>query len=135
MTFGKLRVIERGPNSRNIARWYCECECGERCLVQGSALRSGRRTHCGCVGYAETRKMVGAKSRDKKAIRRRRSGKYIGVFQRSETSFMAYINANGKQIILGTFRSELLAAEAYDKKARELLGDNVPLNFGNEYDD
>jgi len=34
--------------SRGSARWLCLCGCGERKVVDGSSLRSGRSKSCGC---------------------------------------------------------------------------------------
>lgn len=47
--FGRLHVIERGPNSRDHrAQWWCLCVCDTRCLVLGKLLRNGHTTSCGC---------------------------------------------------------------------------------------
>ena len=49
-TFGKLVVVERGPNSKNgHAKWVCECSCGNSTVVFASNLKSGHTTSCGCV--------------------------------------------------------------------------------------
>lgn len=48
--FGKLTVIERaGSTSGGIAKWLCQCECGNKTIVLGSHLRNGHTTSCGCV--------------------------------------------------------------------------------------
>lgn len=47
--FGKLVVLERdGSNSQRLAKWKCQCDCGNICSVAGSSLRSGYTTSCGC---------------------------------------------------------------------------------------
>jgi len=43
--------------------------------------------------------------------------------------FLASIRCKGKYYNLGRFKSEIKAARAYDKKARELFGDFACLNF------
>ena len=45
---GKLTVT--GPQERRNGRvhWWCLCECGNRTLVAGNSLRTGRSTSCGC---------------------------------------------------------------------------------------
>ncbi len=53
---------------------------------------------------------------------------YTGVHKR-ENRFRAEIRCNGKKIIIGSFESAILAAEAYDKKATELFGEFASLNF------
>ena len=46
--FGRLTVIERGPNSKRRVRWYCKCKCGNVTLV--FACNLGRISNsCGCL--------------------------------------------------------------------------------------
>lgn len=46
---GKLLVIQRVQNTpKGQARWKCRCNCGKEVLVEGSCLRSGNSTSCGC---------------------------------------------------------------------------------------
>lgn len=49
-TFGELRILERAstPEGRSGRWWKCLCSCGKEVQVQGTLLRSGRKTHCGC---------------------------------------------------------------------------------------
>lgn len=47
--YGRLTVIERGPNAGKETRWVCECECGTRTLVYGLSLKSGATRSCGCL--------------------------------------------------------------------------------------
>lgn len=50
--FGKLTVIERGPDSvtkdRNRPQWFCRCSCGRPCLIMAHYLKAGSTTSCGC---------------------------------------------------------------------------------------
>lgn len=46
--FGRLTVIERYGVRDGHAAWMCECECGNRTVVNGRWLRAGRTTSCGC---------------------------------------------------------------------------------------
>jgi hypothetical protein len=48
--FGKLSVTERAPNRNKLPMWHCKCDCGDQTTVQGSNLRSGHTTSCGCKG-------------------------------------------------------------------------------------
>jgi hypothetical protein len=65
---GRLTVIKRGPDKlrtdgKNQARWWCECDCGAKCvLVLGKLLRNGRTSSCGCLyrDVAKRRKINGA---------------------------------------------------------------------------
>ena len=63
------------------------------------------------------------------------SSKYKGVsWCKSRMKFRAMIWNNGKSIYLGSFESEIDAAKAYDKKAKELFGEFAYLNFPEDYD-
>ena len=47
--YGILTVLERAENDKHgKARWVCECECGKKIIVHGTALRSGNTKSCGC---------------------------------------------------------------------------------------
>jgi hypothetical protein len=49
-TFSRLKVIGRaGSNKRNVALWYCLCECGGRIITRSDSLQSGHTTSCGCA--------------------------------------------------------------------------------------
>jgi len=71
-------------------------------------------------------------------IRNRRSNrgstsKYKGVtWFKARNLFQASITFNGRRIHLGYFKSEIDAAKAYDKKAKELFGEFAYLNFPND---
>lgn len=48
--FGRWTVLERsGSNSSGQATWLCKCDCGTQRVVDGSSLRAGKSTGCGCV--------------------------------------------------------------------------------------
>jgi len=58
------------------------------------------------------------------------SSRYSGVcWDKRAKKWRAYIRHNGKRIYLGYFTSEIEAAKAYDKKAKELFGEFANLNF------
>lgn len=47
--FGKLTVIEfKGSNKYQGSTWLCECDCNKIIVINGSSLRSGSSTSCGC---------------------------------------------------------------------------------------
>ena len=49
MRFGKLLVLEQAEStSDNAAQWLCQCDCGNKAVVRGRSLRSGKVTDCGC---------------------------------------------------------------------------------------
>lgn len=45
--FGKLIAISEAFRKKNVY-WNCLCECGNKTIVIGSALRNGHTTSCGC---------------------------------------------------------------------------------------
>lgn len=48
---GRLTVISRAESGkRGQARWNCVCDCGGKITTDGSELRRGRTTSCGCLG-------------------------------------------------------------------------------------
>lgn len=66
--YGKLTVIRKynpsidgqKPNYGGIW-WICECECGKKCAINGSSLRTGNTTSCGCCnskGELEIRELL-----------------------------------------------------------------------------
>ncbi|WP_054762091.1 hypothetical protein [Secundilactobacillus collinoides] len=61
--FGRLVVLQF--DSRNAvnqnAMWLCQCDCGERVVVDGVRLRSGTTRSCGCL-----RRELSKKTRAKK---------------------------------------------------------------------
>jgi hypothetical protein len=63
-TFGRLTVVERGPNStRDDVRWLCRCACGAAKLVPAADLRSGHTTSCGCYSRERSGAQIGAFNR------------------------------------------------------------------------
>lgn len=63
------------------------------------------------------------------ANRRTKQGKFKGVFLKRPGQYFACIKYNRKPIHLGSFRDPVIAAKAYDAKARELFGEFASLNF------
>jgi hypothetical protein len=62
--------------------------------------------------------------------RRDGSSKYKGVcWSKCANKWQAHIQVDGKQIHLGLFEDDVLAARAYDSKARELFGNFAKCNF------
>lgn len=47
--YGKLTVLERAENDKfGKAQWLCQCECGNKKIINGASLRKGLTTSCGC---------------------------------------------------------------------------------------
>jgi hypothetical protein len=48
--FNMLTVIDcAGKLDNKIYYWNCICDCGNKTIVSGSALRSGNTKSCGCL--------------------------------------------------------------------------------------
>lgn len=57
--FGKLLVLERDESKKGgAAYWICKCNCGNIISARGTALRSGEKTSCGCVGKQKRREKM-----------------------------------------------------------------------------
>lgn len=56
---GRLTVLRLHDRVRHghsvIARWRCRCACGEKTLVFGNQLRSGKTQSCGCWAREKAR--------------------------------------------------------------------------------
>ena len=47
--YGKLTVLEREDSRVGKARWICQCDCGNKTVVNGCDLRTGAVLSCGCL--------------------------------------------------------------------------------------
>lgn len=47
-TFGRLTVVGRAESKQKSARWHCSCVCGGTTTTEGTNLRKGHTTSCGC---------------------------------------------------------------------------------------
>ena len=62
MKFGRLTVLERvenyitPSNGKTRSQWLCECECGNKCVVQAAHLKSGHTQSCSCLNKDITKK-------------------------------------------------------------------------------
>lgn len=65
--------------------------------------------------------------------RKKTSSIFKGVsWQKDKKKWRATITFNAKQLFLGLYNNEILAANAYDTKALELFGEFAYLNLGNK---
>lgn len=47
--FNRLIVISEAPVRLQKTYWNCLCDCGNKCKVWGSALKTGQTQSCGCL--------------------------------------------------------------------------------------
>ena len=52
-----LRVIEFSHVQNKTAYWKCVCDCGNQCVLPGSALRAGKRGSCGCLVLSKPKRV------------------------------------------------------------------------------
>lgn len=48
--FGRLTVVKRAADRHKHVYWQCQCTCGNIVEIEGSSLKSGKSTSCGCFG-------------------------------------------------------------------------------------
>ena len=48
--FGDLTVLKElsERNKQGLIKYLCQCKCGNQIEIEGSYLKNGRTTHCGC---------------------------------------------------------------------------------------
>lgn len=61
--FGQLTVIRRVstkkmPSGATKIFWLCECSCGNNCIVEGNALKTGNTKSCGCIKSFGEQKII-----------------------------------------------------------------------------
>lgn len=51
LVYGKLTVVSEAGFSKYHQRtfWNCDCDCGNKCSIQGKLLSSGTTKSCGCL--------------------------------------------------------------------------------------
>ena len=74
------------------------------------------------------RKCTWAENQRNKTKKLLASSKYIGVIKTKFNSFVAQMTHEWKHIYIGTYKDEVIAAKAYDKKKLELHGKFSNLN-------
>jgi hypothetical protein len=52
LRFGRLLIGRYSHAASNGSRWWARCSCGVDCIINGSDVRAGRTTSCGCLERA-----------------------------------------------------------------------------------
>ena len=47
--FGRWLVLEKAESKNNKTRWKCQCDCGTIKIVNGTDLKLGKSSSCGCL--------------------------------------------------------------------------------------
>jgi hypothetical protein len=142
--FGRLVVIKYyGNNSANSnAMWLCQCDCGNKTVVDGVRLRSGITKSCGCLRRDLPSKRVyknpkfvdymgrSDQLRDKNGVSlssisesaRNKSG-VIGVsYDRQTGKWFARLMIDHKYVLLKSFKTITEAIEARREAEETYLG-------------
>lgn len=68
-TFGRLTAISFfGASSNGNALWLCQCQCGNKCVVDSQRLRTGSTRSCGCLRSEISRLKIKTNKQTKKYI-------------------------------------------------------------------
>lgn len=65
-TFGRLTVIFLGSSSNGNSLWLCQCQCGNKCIVDSQQLQKGFTRSCGCLRSEISRSNIKANNQTKK---------------------------------------------------------------------
>lgn len=90
-------------------------------------FKNGNSLDCRRENLQYIRKSENTQKHSKTQTKRVKSSKYLGVTLKPAV-YRARIYYNGKQVIIGEYKTELEAAIAYDKYATKLFGDKAKLN-------
>lgn len=61
--FGRLVVLERADDEidkksgKHKTRWLCQCDCGNKKIIRGASLTSGRVKSCSCLHKEVSQKL------------------------------------------------------------------------------
>lgn len=113
--FGRLSVLGRAKNRRNLSMWLCRCDCGTAKVVYGAELARGRSTSCGCFRaellskqarthglskspeYRIWRGMIDRCENHKHIDYHLYGGRGISVCRKWRDSFVSFLNSVGKR--------------------------------------
>lgn len=87
--YGLLTVIKRVENDNNKkARWLCECDCGNKAVVNGGNLRSLQTCSCGCLTVKQSRELDFRNKAQR--LHRIYAGMKARCFQKSHPTYKNY---------------------------------------------
>ena len=122
--FGRLTVIEISEIKNHKTYWYCQCDCGNKIIVNSSNLKTGHTKSCGCLKYEVNdgqrfydltgqrfgRLVVNKRADDNISL----SGRHSTMWECTcDCGNIVNINAatlkNGRSTSCGCYRSELIS--------------------------
>ena len=119
--FGRLTVLEYAGTASTRGKagtvnfWKCRCDCGEESVVSQTELQSGGTQSCGCLPKERTREgMVLVENTSVTILeriqrnpqRKNSTSGHVGVSQRKDGTWTAYINFQKKRYDLGRFKNK-----------------------------
>ena len=132
-TFGRLMVIERGPNGKhNRDQWWCKCDCGnnELLLKRGNDLRTGRLKSCGCARKEKTIKRNKARRKTNNysdVLLDEHGAYYIGTTFNTGSEF--YVDASDFELIKDFCWYEIVDDKGYHCLATTFPDDNKTIKI------
>ena len=101
--YGRLTVMKKGLSKKGRITWRCKCECGNIVEVDGTSLRKGLTTSCGCYRKEQVTNRVMNKYIDK-------TFHYITVLEKTqekppnslESVWKCRCNLCGKEFLIPT---------------------------------
>ena len=125
----RLTVIDQAPHKNGRVAWNCICECGNKTIVLGTALRDGSILSCGCLAHdAQFIDMTGWKmwehgvpSSQFEVIRPVGKAKDGNTIWECKCSCGKIHNVNGSDLRRGQVRSCGCLYSAGEKRIGELL--------------
>ncbi|WP_082620317.1 AP2 domain-containing protein [Secundilactobacillus collinoides] len=128
---GRLVVIKRaGKLSNGNITWFCQCDCGNQCVVDGHLLRTGRTLSCGCIRKQRSRELIRNNPKTRQYIgnwkplektwhpratdrRKNNSSGITGVsYDQKQHRWIARLYFKGRYVLNKTFDNKANAVEA-----------------------
>ena len=128
--FGRLIVIKRVESSSSgIAKWLCQCDCGNQTIVFGSHLRDGHTLSCGCLQKEKlqqsvTKDIAGQKFGKLTALQRLPKRKGTNYIWKCKCDCGNYCEVDINSLTQGKKQSCGCLSSKGELKIKEILEDN-----------